>query len=403
MRVAFFGNVANVHVRLARALRDHGGIDAHVFVSDRDPAAWRPEADDPTLHDAYPDWIHGGDWVTARSLLAPRSAAITRELAAFDLVVASGVGPVFAGHAGRPWTFLVTGGDLTVKPFPVTFWRWYPTWPHRAAQLVAGARQRAAIRRADRILTQPFAPMTEALDRLGVGAERRAGHYFPLPVDTDRFSPEGHTAAVGDADFVVFHPSRIALDDGPRMVRSGQWKGNDVLLGAFADLVAADVVSRPRLVLIDQPASRDRERARDLIDRLGVVDRVTWIRPADGAHLSQPEMAALYRRADVVCDEFGVGWFGYVLLEGAACGRPIVSHVDDEVMAKLYPWHPVLGGRTRSEVAGRLVELASSPEGRRAAGTASRRWAEEFHGPDALAGRYVTEFGQLAVALVAAG
>src|SRR5687767_14860898 len=128
LRVAFLGNIANAHFRLARLLRERSAVDAHVFISDSDDAAWRPEVDDASLADDYPDWIHSGDWVTARSLVAPASAPITRALATFDLVVASGVGPVFAQHAGRPWIFYATGADLTVKPFPATFWRWYATW-----------------------------------------------------------------------------------------------------------------------------------------------------------------------------------------------------------------------------------------------------------------------------------
>ena len=38
--------------------------------------------------------------------------------------------------------------------------------------------------------------------------------------------------------------------------------------------------------------------------------------------LDADHMVALYQAADVVADEFGVGWFGYVTLEGLACGRP---------------------------------------------------------------------------------
>lgn len=403
MRVAFLGNIANVHFRLARLLRERRGVDAHVFVSDSDAPSWRPEADDPSLAGHHPGWIHAGDWITARSVLAPRSAPVTRELAAFDLVVASGLGPAFAQHAGRPWAFLVTGGDLTVKPFPVTFRRWYPTWPRRAAQLVAGAHQRAAIRSADRVLAQPFAPMEEALDRLGVAPDARSDRYFPLPVDTDRFGPEGPVAdRCPEADFVVFHPSRLVLDDSPPMRRTGQWKGNDVLLAGFAHLVASGAATHPRLVLIDQAASRDRDRARALIDELGVAEQVTWVEPADGEHLTQPEMAAWYRRADVVADEFGVGWFGYVTLEGAACGRPVLSHVDQAVMRRLYPWHPVIDARTPGEVGHRLVELASSPDGRKEAGARSRRWIEAFHGPQAVTDRYIEAFARLADELVGA-
>jgi glycosyltransferase involved in cell wall biosynthesis len=400
MRVAFMGNIANVHHRIARLLRERGDVDAHVYVSDTAAPNWRPEADEPAYLDGYPDWIHPGPWVTARSILRPQSAPLTKELAQYDLVVASGVGPIFAQYAGCPWAFLVTGGDLTVKPFPMTFWRWYPTWSRRAAQLVAGAHQRSAIRSADAVLAQPFAPMTTALDRLGIGSGARSDQYFPLPVDTERFTPEGPLPPPVDGDFVVFHPSRMVLDDSPKMRRSGQWKGNDILLRGFAQLVEAAVVERPRLVLLDQEASRDRSKARALIDELGLADHVEWIRPNDGTLLSQPEMAARYRQADVVAVEFGIGWFGYVALEGAACARPVLCHVEDDVMNQLYPWHPIVNAATPDEVGDRLVELARSPHRRREIGERSRHWVETFHSPAAVADRYLTEFTSLVDELV---
>ena len=53
-------------------------------------------------------------------------------------------------------------------------------------------------------------------------------------------------------------------------------------------------------------------------------------------------MRALYHRSDVVADEFGVGWFGYVTLEGLASSRPVLCHLDEQVMATMYPEHPIL-------------------------------------------------------------
>lgn len=402
MRVAFIGNIANVHFRLARVLRDHAGIEADLFVSDSDAPGWRPEADDPALARGYPDWIHGGPWVTARSLLTPQAAPVTRRLAAYDLVVASGVGPVFAQHAGRPWAFFVTGADLTLKPFPWTFRRWH-RWSRRLPQLVAGAHQRAAIRSADRILTQPFAPMVTALDRLGVAPEARSDQYFPLPVDVERYAPHGPVAdEPADSDFVVFHPSRMMLDDSPIMRRAGQWKGNDRLLAGFARLVASGAAARPRLVMIEPPPGPAGARARTLVHQLGIEAHVDWVRPANGVRVTQPEMAALYRRADVVAVEFGIGWFGYVAVEGASCGRPVLCHVDEAVMERLYPWHPIQNAEDEVQVGQRLVDLAASPSRRHEVGVRSRRWIEEFHGPEAVADRYVSEFRRLAVELVGA-
>ena len=119
-RIAFTGNIGNAQFNVARALRGVG-VDAHLFVGTDDPAVWRPESDDPALADGYPDWIHEGRWYDRADVLRPWNAPLVDAVRPFDLIVSSGSTPAFTQFAGRPWCFLATGGDLTVRPFPWTF------------------------------------------------------------------------------------------------------------------------------------------------------------------------------------------------------------------------------------------------------------------------------------------
>ena len=144
------------------------------------------------------------------------------------------------------------------------------------------------------------------------------------------------------------------------MRRSGQWKGSEATLTGFAQFVESQPGSTAVLVLIDSADSRDRDAARRLIAELGIASHVRWARPPNGERFVTTEMAALYDRADVVLGEFGVGWFGYVVLEAAATGTPVVSHVDARAMAELYPWHPILDSLSPAGIAERLEELARS-------------------------------------------
>lgn len=404
LRVAFFGNVANTGLRAVTALRAQG-VDAHLYVSTTDGPASRPENADPALADGYPDWIHEGRWITAATVLAPWRAPVVRELARYDVLVASGPAPIFAQFAGRPWCLFVTGADLTVKPFPWTFRRWYDTWPHRAAELVAGCWQRRAIRRADQVWMQPFRPMVDAADRLGVAAERRAAGSFPIVVDTDGYGPDAPVSdaarryvdeALGDASFVVFHPSRLVMERRPELVRTGQWKGNDTLLRGFAELVARTGDRDAVLVLIDTPLSRDVGPARELLAELGVADQVRWLVPPDGRILDRDHMVALYQRADVVVDEFGVGWFGYVALEGLAAARPVLGRLDAAAMAQLYPDHPMLHADDPAEVADHLAALRADPAAAAARGAEGRAWVERHHSAAAAAGVYGDAVARLA-------
>lgn len=404
LRVAFFGNVANTHFRCANALRDQG-IDAHLYISRSDAEGSRPENDDPTLAGTYPEWIHEGDWINPRSLLAPMWSPIARALGAYDVVVASGPGPIYAQFAGRPWAFSVTGGDLTVKPFPLTFWRWYPNTAHRLAEIVAGAWQRRAARRSTRVWMQQFAPMTGAADRLRVPAAARSSLHLPIVIDVGGFAdgplPDSTQRwveeAVGPSDFVVFHPSRLVMDATPQLVRTGQWKGNDTLLRGFAQFVRSSESADAVLVLPDRSHSRDVERAKSLVRSYGIEDHVKWLVPPDGVSFDQDHMRALYRRCDVVADEFGVGWFGYVTLEGLASGRPTMCRLDEAVMSRMYPSHPILNVGSDDAVAMTLAELQADPARCRDVGTEGRAWVEQFHSSRAASKIYSGALDELTI------
>jgi glycosyltransferase involved in cell wall biosynthesis len=396
--VAFFGNVANALFQIVRAVRTSSDIDAHLFVNRSDVLFTRPESVDPDLAGAYPPWIHEGDWITPRAVLAPWKAAVTRQLAAFDLVVVSGPGPIFAQWAGRPWCWFVTGGDLTVKPFPLTFLAWYDGWVHKAGEIVGGTWQRRAARRAHRLWVQPFAPMQDALRRLGIPERAISSRYLPIVLDTDEFRPDRPVTdpddpvvrAMRDADLAVFHPSRLVMSDDHRLRRSGQWKGNDTLIRGFARLVATGAVPRPLLVIPDIELSRDVAAGKALVESLGIAERVLWARPPRADGFPRHRIRDLYLASDVVATDFGVGWFGYATLEGLAVGRPVVTHIDDEPMRHLYPdGHPMVEAGDPEQVRERLLELWRDRAEAARVGAAGREWVVAHHSPAAAAARYV--------------
>ena len=394
VRIGLFGNVANALFELARELRSIEGFDVHLFVPDRD--VYRPEHSDPSLLDGYPPWIHGGPWITPRSVLAPWRSPIVAELSQFDLLIVSGPGPLYAQFASTPWCWFVTGADLTVKPFPLTFWRRYPTWTHRAGELVGGVWQRRAARRADELWIQPFAPMVDAVRRLGIADDRVSHRYFPLVVDTDLFTPDHQlvapddpaVVAMAEADFCVLHPSRLVIEASEPLRRTGQWKANDVLLRGFAQLVRRQVVDRPLLVM-PLLSGGDVDLARRIIAEEGIDDFVHWAVPPQPEGYPRHRLVDLYSVADVVADDFGAGWFGYVALEGAAMARPVVTHLDARAMAELYPdGHPFCEAADPVAVADRLEELAGDPAQRARIGEEGRRWILRHHTPEALRQRY---------------
>ncbi|MEM9520920.1 MAG: glycosyltransferase family 4 protein [Actinomycetota bacterium] len=396
-RIAFTGNIGNAHYAIAVALRD-AGIEAHLFIGADDPLAWRPETDEPSLAGAYPDWIHEGHWYGRANVATPWRAPLVEAVRSFDMVVASGSTPAFVHFADIPTVFFSMGGDLTVRPFPITFRKLRGGLLSQASHAVLSAWQRRAIRQADQIWTQPFAPFMDAIDRLGIDRGRVADAYFPLIVDTTTFTPDRTQAreqpwvqqATDGADFVVFSPTRLVFAESPEMRRSGQWKGSQTLLDAFAEFVRREVADFPVLVLPDWVLSNDVADAKHRVVEMGIADHVRFVTPPRPEGFNRSELVDLYNAADVAVDEFGSGWFGFVSLEAMACGTPVVSRIDEPAIRTLYGddwcW---LSAPNASDAANRFETLARDREFAHDLGTQARSWIERHHSATAATSRYV--------------
>jgi D-inositol-3-phosphate glycosyltransferase len=120
--------------------------------------------------------------------------------------------------------------------------------------------------------------------------------------------------------------ARAAIDvpvDVPMILFVGRiqpLKGPDVAIRALHELGRADA-----LLLIVGGASGPEgggevERARQLVDELGLADRVRFV-PPQPHHI----LSSYYRAADVVIVPSRSESFGLVALEAAACGIPVVA------------------------------------------------------------------------------
>lgn len=404
MRIAFFGNTCNNLYQIAKALRQQSSYDAHLYLDNKSDPQTLPESDDPELAMGYPDWIHKGPYVGMHTLLAPWTSPLIRELNQYDLVILSGYGPMLGQFVRRPKMFLVTGGDLTVWPFPFKYQSFYNTWPKKIGQVIRGAWQRRGIRLCDEIWTQPFAPFIQALENLRVESRRISNRYFPLILDSDkfRFIPEARQSAMPAIqqiqqkfDFTVFCPSRLMMNANELMRATGNWKANELLFTGFANFLQRTGAERAGIVLVDRPASQDSQRGRRLIADLGLQDNVLWIKPPREFGFSRDELVPIYSVCDVVADDFGVGWFGCVVLEGLAINKPVVSYVDQAAMRQLYDWHPILSHRTPETIGECLAQLWKSPELRDQHGEKGRRWIEQNHSFAGASKIYVERIDEL--------
>lgn len=388
MRIGLFGNIGNTLYHVCRILRQSPEFDAHLYVDVHSDPQQRPESDNSELLNNYPPWIHKGDYFISGSTIAPWRSPIVKELEKYDLILTSGIGPVFTQFVSKPSVLMATGADLTLVPFPQKYPFLYPKLSDKLRAYILGFWQRRGLRRLTEIWSQPFFPFQDALDQIGVEPVRRSSFYFPVIMDTEKIKRVKDVQNIQDPqlqelqkrfEFIVFHPSRIMINDHPNFRKAGNWKRNDVLIRAFAQFVKQENAKSAVLVMIDRPASPDTSIAKQLIEHLQITENVCWLKPPRAFGFTREELINYYSISDVVADDFGIGWFGCIVLEGLSTECPVICFVNESVMKQLYPWHPILSSDSESVVAEWLARLRNDKNWKIELGAKSRRWVQEFH------------------------
>lgn len=113
-------------------------------------------------------------------------------------------------------------------------------------------------------------------------------------------------------------------------------------------------------------------------------------------NVPRAEARERYRRADVAVDQLLAGWYGGFALEMMALGKPVVAYIRDEDLAfvpdEMRSEIPIINATpfTIEEVLRTLV--AASREEFSRIGAASRRYAERWHQPRAIAARLAADY-----------
>jgi glycosyltransferase involved in cell wall biosynthesis len=386
MRIAIFGHSL---FHLAVGLNQNPSNYVQLFIdSNTFPVTLKDEV---SLHTQSFVQIIGP--ITYMDLLHPKSAEITERLSGFDVALVTDLGPIFAASASIEFIFIPGGSDFTEYPFPFRSKSTRSRGRQDIVSLTVAARLRPAIRSALGIWgSGPFSPWVLAANRLGLSLDR----FLPRAFDTRLFSPVGdNSRLIEDSEsLTIFHPTRIDYRDRLRTLETAGCKRNDVLFLGFAKAIHAGIDTR--LILIERDGSPDQEKAKELLSSLGVAEKVEWLQPSDPAGYSWHETAKLYRSSDIVVSDFA-GWTGMVNVEGAACSRPVIGHLESRAMMSMYPGgHPVVEADSAFAVFEAIGRLAD-PEERKQIGIASRQWALKYHDLNVVARRCETMLVALGV------
>ena len=370
--------------QLGVGLREIGVDGTKIILDEQEVLLTTALRDEPELKD--PDFALIDRWNSPRACLFPKSSALAKLFNQFDVLVVSFLGPMFAYYSKRPYFFWSAGFDLTGIPFPIQARFDRKRGPLRdAAAFVLAYWQRKGIRGANEIWMTPNEPFTSALDSVG-----EEGQFFPLAHNENLFRPvESKEEGFSESKTLrIFHPSRIMMSEKKGSIDRGQTKHTDRLFKGFSQAISNGLDAE--LVLVEQMFSPDMNAAHKIIAELGIVDNVRWENSPNQNGFSWRELAALYKKSDVVADDFGgMGWYGGVALEGLMSGLPVMSDIDDEVMARMHgDDHPFINVLTPIEIEKALFKLTDQ-EYRDSVGRFSREWAVEAHGRKKVAELFI--------------
>jgi glycosyltransferase involved in cell wall biosynthesis len=151
---------------------------------------------------------------------------------------------------------------------------------------------------------------------------------------------------------------------------------------------------RERPVVLHAPSSRARKGTEHVVaacEELGVELEIV-----EG--LDHREAFERYRNADVIVDQLNAGWYGLFAIEALALGKPVISFLHDEAVART---EEALGVRvpvvsaTADTLVERLRPLVESAEERRRVGAAGRAYVEQVHDADTVADRLLDIYARL--------
>jgi len=179
--------------------------------------------------------------------------------------------------------------------------------------------------------------------------------------------------------------------DAARWVPEAEVVPPGLELAGYAPVPPSD---RARPVVVHAPSNRARKGTEHVIaacEQLPVELEIV-----EGLH--HDEARRSYEHADIVVDQLNAGWYGVFAIEGMALGKPVVTYLHDEAVARTEQAFGVrvpIVSATPETLVERLRPLVESADERRRLGEASRAYVERVHDAEQLADRLIEIYERL--------
>jgi len=176
-----------------------------------------------------------------------------------------------------------------------------------------------------------------------------------------------------------------------------RWVPEAEMIPPGIDVAAIETVlptDRSRPVILHAPSSRRRKGTEHVIEACAGLDADLLL--VEGLH--HDEAFERYREADIVVDQLNAGWYGLFAIECMALGKPVVTFLHDEAVArterKLDTRVPIVRA-TKETLRTALEPLVASAAERQRIGAESRAYVEQVHDLERVADRLLALYARL--------
>jgi glycosyltransferase involved in cell wall biosynthesis len=162
-------------------------------------------------------------------------------------------------------------------------------------------------------------------------------------------------------------------------------------LRSFTPVTPSD---RERPVVVHAPSNRARKGTEHVI--AACAELPVELDLVEG--VPHGEARERYARADIVVDQLNAGWHGIFALEAMALGKPVVTRLKPDVVARAesaYGTKVPIVSATADTLVEVLRPLVADPALRRRVGAESRAYVERVHDIDVIADRLVDLYSRL--------
>lgn len=187
--------------------------------------------------------------------------------------------------------------------------------------------------------------------------------FIPFCIPTDVYTPTNDP-----------HNDPAVFLQPARQIWSG--KRNDKLIHAFALFIK----DGGEAILKLGEWGKDLERAKDLIHRLGIDDKVEWFGP-----VSKPHLKELMRQSTAVFDNFNRGSGGTTLFEAMSLEVPVVIYLNHWNKTCFGKMPPILNARTIPEIKAMMHYITEDDGVREPLGRAERTFVKKHMSPPVVA------------------